>query len=275
MTFLNLILTDVRRALHRRVLRVLLAIAGTGAMIVGISAFVSAAGKTPDQLHLNGAHPAIMADWWLAPSPGDSILMIAVIPLLIGGFIGGAAIVGGEWRAGTVATMLTFEPRRAHLHAARLAAGLVLAVGLAFMLQVLFLSATLPAVLTRGTTAGTASAWWAELGLAVTRISLLTAAAGLLGVSLATLGRNTAFAMGVMFAWMTAAEGIIRSYRPGLHDYLLGENLAVTLTWAPLGTADVAQSELAAAVTVAAYVALVVAAGMLTFLRRDIHGVSG
>ena len=60
----------------------------------------------------------------------------------------------------------------------------------------------------------------------------------MLAVALATLGRNTAFALATVFAWMAVIEGLIRGLRPGWAQYLWGENLATTLTWAQMENVD-------------------------------------
>lgn len=271
MTAPTLLLVEMRRALHRRVLRVLVALGLVGAAVFGVAAFASSAGRTPAELHVNGAHPAVMADWWLAGT-GDGALLIAVVPLLLGALAGGAAVAGGEWRAGTVTTLLTWEPRRLRLHAARTGAAVLLAVAIAAGLLVLFLVAAVPAVLAHGTTAGVDGAWWADLAAAVGRVALLAGVAAAAGMALATLGRNTAFALGATFAWMAAGEGLVRSLKPSVARHLLGENLAVVLTWAPLEGAPPSLSTPLAALTVAGYVGLLAAAATLSFARRDIAG---
>jgi len=269
----NLIVVEMRRALHRRVVWVLVAMALVGIVILGLVAFFDSAGKTVAQLHENGTHAAVMADWWVAGG-GDGILMIAAIPLLIGGLLGGASVAGAEWRAGTVTTLLTWEPRRLRLHGARTASAFALASIIAFALQALFLAATLPAVLTSGTTAGVDADWWMSLVAAMGRIAVLTGATAVLGVSLATLGRNATFALGAAFGWMAVGEGLVRGVKPALQDLLVGENLAITLTWAQLDGADFTRSEIAAAVTLFLWFGLVAAAATSSFQRRDISAVA-
>lgn len=266
---LNLLLVEMRRALHRRVVRVLIGLALVGVVILGLVAFFDSAGKTAAQLRVNGTHPALMADWWVAGT-GDGILMIGAIPLLIGGLFGAASVAGAEWRAGTVTTVLTWEPRRVRLHAARTASAFMLATVIAFVLEALFLGATLPAVLTHGSTAGVDGGWWLPLLGAMSRIALLTGGAAVLGVSLATLGRGTSFALGAAFAWMAVGENLVRGFKPALQDLLVGDNLAIVLTWAQLDGADFSRSEPVAVVTLVAYFGLVAAAATATFVRREI-----
>jgi hypothetical protein len=238
-----------------------------------VAAFATSAGKTVAELHVHGLHPAVLVDWW-AVGAGDGTLMIAAIPLLLGSLFGGAAVAGGEWRAGTVTTLLTWEPRRLRLHLARLLAGLGLTLVVTLLLQLLWMATTVPAVVVNGSTAGADVAWWWSLVGAVGRMSLLSAAAALIGVSLATLGRNTAFALGVTFAWVALGEGIIRAAKPGLAGHLLGENLAIVLTWAQLDGAEFTRSGAAAAVTVGLYAVGLAAVGAFAFTRRDVAGAS-
>lgn len=269
MNGLNLLATEMRRALHRRVTWALIGLALAGIVILGLVAFFDSSSRTPAQLRANGTHPALMADWWVGGT-GDGILMIAVLPLLVAGFFGGASVAGAEWRAGTVTTVLTWEPRRVRLHAARTAAAFVLAVVIAFLLQVLFLAAALPAVLAHGSTAGVDGTWWLSLLGAMGRIALLTGAAGMLGVSLATIGRSTAFALGALFAWMAVGENLVRGLKPGLADLLIGDNLAIVLTWAQLDGATFTRSEPVALLTLVAYFGLVAALAAAAFARRDV-----
>lgn len=273
MSFLPLVVVEMRRALHRRVTRVLVLLALVGICVLGVVAFTDSSGKTVAELHRAGTHPAVMADWWVA-NAGDGILMIGAIPLVVGALLGGAIFAGAEWRANTVTTALTWEPRRLRLHAARTACAFVLAVVIACVLQALFLAATLPAVLLHGTTAGTDGQWWLSLIGAVARIGLVAGGTAVLGVSLATLGRNSTFALGAVFSWMAFGEGLVRSLKPSLAHLLVGENLAITITWAPLSGGEVSRPGLVAATTLLAYLGVVVVGATSWFVRRDVTGSS-
>ena len=267
----RLLVNEMRRALHRRAVWVLLLLAFVGIALLGVIAFTDSAGRSVAQLHADGTHPAVMTDWWLAGG-GDSILMIAALPLLLGAVFGGATVVGAEWRAGTVTTVLTWEPRRLRLHLARTGACFVLATLIGFVLEALFLAATVPAVLAHGTTAGTDAAWWGALLAAMLRLALITGAAATLAASLATVGRSTAFALTAVFAWLAVGEGLVRGLKPSLQPLLLGDNLSIVLTWAQLEAADFTRSEVLAVGTVLAYVGVAAALGAVSFVRRDIAG---
>jgi ABC-2 type transport system permease protein len=260
----------MRRALHRHVVWVLIALALVGCIATGVIAFVDSAGKSLAELHVNGAsHPAVMRDWWIQGGE-DPALGISFFFLLLFAFFGGASVAGAEWRAGTVTTVLTWEPRRLRVFASRTAACGVLAAIIAFAMQAIFLGFLLPAVLMHGSTAGTDSVWWTSLLWAVVRASLLTGVAAMLGVALATIGRNTAFAVLTVFMWLAVFEGVVRGVKPGWAQYLWGENVATSITWAQLSDVEFRRGPLVALGTVLFYAAVFVVAAAISFRRRDI-----
>jgi hypothetical protein len=265
---LRLLGAEMRRALHRRVVWVLLGLALIGIVLLGLIAFFDSSGKSVAELHEVGTHPAYMADWW--DGSGDGILMIFALPLLLGGLIGGASVVGAEWRAGTVTTLLTWEPRRHRLNRARMGSSFVLATGIGFGLQVLSLLAMLPAVLAHGSTAGVDDAFWLSLVAAMARLAALTGVAAVLGGSLATLSRSTTFALGAVFSWMVIVENLLRVHKPAWQPLLLGENLTIAATWRPIETVDFTRSGAVALATVVAYAAVLAVAAATSFARRDV-----
>ena len=138
---------------------------------------------------------------------------------------------GAEWRAGTITTVLTWEPRRLRLHSARLGSGAILAFVISFALQVVFLASFVPAVLVNGTSDGVDGSFWLSLAVVMARTSVITAAAAVLAMSLATAARNTAFAVIAMFAWIVVIEGLIRALKPSLSSWLWGETVTTVTAW--------------------------------------------
>ena len=271
---MNLIVVEMRRALHRRVVRVLIVLALLACTAAGIIVFADSTGKTLGELQYGGEfHPALMRNWWIAGT-ADGALMISLIFLLLGGLFGGASVAGAEWRAGTVTTALTWEPRRVRFHLSRTAACAILAALISFALQTVFLASLLPAVIANGSSAGTDAGWWASLVVAMLRASLLTAIAAVLGVALATIGRNTSFALIVIFTWLAVVEGLIRGLKPGLAQYLWGENVATALPWAQLPGAPFQRGPLLALLTVTGYVLAITAVATLAFRGRDVASTS-
>jgi hypothetical protein len=270
---MNLLLVEIRRAMGRRVIRVMLLLALAGCVFAGVVAFLSSDGRSLAELRAGeGGHPALLLDWWAAGQ--DSAVLTAGIFLLLGGFFCGAAVAGAEWRAGTVATVLTWEPRRVRMTLTRTAACGVCAFVLALLLQVVFLGSFLPAVLANGSTAGTTTGWWTSLALALLRVAFVTALAAVVGVSLATIGRNTAFAFGVVFGWMAVVEGILRGLRPGWAQFLWGENLGTVVPWRQLDDAGFSRGPLVALASLAVYTAVLVVVATALFRRRDLAGAS-
>lgn len=269
---LTLLGAEMRRALHRRLVWVLVALALIGIVVLGVVAYVDSTGKSLAELAENGEHPALLASWWV--SSGGGILMIAGLPLLIGGLLGGASVAGAEWRAGTITTVLTWEPRRRRLHLARMLSSFVLASLIALALETLFLSATLPAVLLNGSTAGMDGQAWLSLLAAMARIAALTGVAAVLGGSLATLGRGTTFALGAVFVWMAVIENLLRGYKPSWQPILLGDNLSIVATWNQLETADFTRSTVLATLTVAGYLGIVAVGAAVAFVRGDVGAAS-
>lgn len=267
---MSLLTTEMRRAMHRRAIRVLIAIAVVGCAFAGTVAYIGSAGKTITQLRSDGeGHPAVMTDWWIADA-NEGFLAVAMFFLFLGGFLGGATVAGGEWRAGTLTTLLTWEPRRLRLHGARTASAALLAFAISVGLQALFLASFLPAVLVNGTTTGVDGSFWIGLTVVIVRTSVLTAAAAVIGIELATLGRNTAFAVITMFAWLVVVEGLIRGLKPSLSRWLWAENVGTVMTWAQLETADFTRGPLVAAATLLVYCTVIVGVATITFERRDV-----
>lgn len=271
---MNLLAVEVRRAMHRRVVRVMILIALVACVVAGVIAFTSSAGKTVAQLHVrNNLHPAVLHDWWIAER-ADGVVLIAGVSLLMGGMFTGAAVAGAEWRAGTITTVLAWEPRRVRLNLTRTAAGAIVAFAVALALQVAFLVSFLPAVLVNGTTAGLDPDWWLSLAAVVVRIAMLTSLAATLAIALATLGRNTAFALAVVFSWMAVIENLVRALRPGWAGYLWGENLGTIIPWRQMEDVKFVRSPTLALGTVVVYTAALLIAATVAFARRDVAGTS-
>jgi hypothetical protein len=267
---MNLLRVEMRRALHRRAIRVLIALALFGCTLAGVVAWFGSAGKTLTELRIEDeGSPAVMTDWWIADA-NEGFLAAAMFFLLLGAFVAGASLAGGEWRAGTVTTQLTWEPRRLRFHGARTTGAAILALVISFGLQVLFLASFLPAVFAHGTTDGVDGSFWVGLLVAMTRTSLLTAAAAVLAVALATVARNTAFAVIAVFVWLVVIENLIRGLKPSLAPWLWGENLATVLTWGQVPDVEFTRGPLVALATLLTYGGVIVIAATVSFHRRDV-----
>jgi ABC-type transport system involved in multi-copper enzyme maturation permease subunit len=199
------------------------------------------------------------------------IILVAMSPFAISlGWLLGASLVGAEWHAGTMATLLTWEPRRLRVLAAKLVAAGALAFTLAVGLQLLLGAALLPAGLLRGTTQGIDSSWMRSLSGVGLRVAGASVLGAMMGLSLAAIGRNTAAALGIAFGYLAIVESIIRGLRPRWQHWLLGDNIMVVITNQPLDFPLVDRSTLGAASLLACYTLVLVAMAVATFRRRDI-----
>jgi ABC-type transport system involved in multi-copper enzyme maturation permease subunit len=198
-------------------------------------------------------------------------ILVGMSPFAISlGWLLGASLVGAEWHAGTMATLLTWEPRRVRVLLAKLVAAGALAFTLAVVLQLLLGAALLPAGLLRGTTEGIDSGWMRSLSGVGLRVAAVSVFGATMGFSLATIGRNTAAALGIAFGYLAIVENAIRGLRPRWTPWLLGDNIVVVITNQPQNSPLVDRSTFGAAILLACYTLALLAAAVATFRRRDV-----
>ena len=252
---------EIRRCLDRRLVRWLIALAVLGCLVTAFIARRTAnADSVTNQFHL--------VELWV---PGeDSILGGAAIFLLIGAVLGGASMIGAEWRAGTFTTLLTWEPNRVRVSVAKLVACGLVAFAVAMVLQVLWCAAFLPAALGPGTTAGVDEAWLRALGGAMLRIGAVIGLTATFMASIAMIGRNTAAALGVAFGYLMVFENIIHAWKPWATRFLLGPNGAVFITDARLETEEFTRSTTTAGLTLVTYALAISVLATLVFRHRDL-----
>lgn len=266
---MRLLRVEVERALRRRIVWALLLVALLGIVLVGAIAFFDSRDLDVAALRrLGQTHPAIATDWWVSGTP-DGALSITTIFLAMGGLIGGAGVVGGEWRSGTVASVLVWEPRRTRLLAARLGAVAMCSFAIGVALQVLYLAALLPAVIVNGTASGVDGAYVLGVAGAIVRIGLLTAIAASVGAVLASIGRNTTAAIVIMWVWVSIAEAILRARKPWLSAYLIGESAARVMTWTDLGRGAPSQAPAVALALLSGYAFAMAVVAFWVFSRHD------
>jgi ABC-2 type transport system permease protein len=142
----------------------------------------------------------------------DVLVAMSLFAISLGWLLG-SSLVGADGHAGTIATLLTWEPRRIRVLLAKLAGG-ALAFTLAVLLQLLLGAALLPAGLLRGTTEGIDAGWLRSLGGVGLRVAAVSVLGAIMGLSLAAIGRNTAAALGIAFGYLAIIEGAIRACAP-------------------------------------------------------------
>ena len=188
--------------------------------------------------------------------------------LIIAAWMLGASSIGAEWHAGTVSTLLTWEPRRIRVLAAKL-----LACGVGIFLLVVALQAILGGAFAfvaslRGTTEGADGVWFGEVGGLALRVAMVSSIAGAIGFAIASIGRNTAAALGVGFLYLAAIEGLIRALRPAWQPWLLGDN---ALLFIARDAHSIGRSPGGAGLLLATYAAGLFVVAVALFRRRDVH----
>ena len=199
----------------------------------------------------------------------DVFLGTGVVAMLVAWLLG-ASFVGAEWHAGTIGTLLTWEPRRIRVIVAKAVVAVVAAFALTVVAEALLGLAVWPAAAVRGSTAGVDAAWFRDTAGVVLRGGGLAAMGAGIGFAVASLARNTAAALGVGFGYLVVFEMILASLRPGWSKWLLVPNIAVFMTADP-GEVGFEWSAVRAGLLLAGYTAalLVVAGGW--FRARDVR----
>ncbi len=158
-----------------------------------------------------------------ARSAPDSVAGAIVVVGMLGVVLGASAI-GAEWSAGTFAGLLTWEPRRLRVLAAKLLALAALVVAIATVAVAVQLLVYWAIAGTRGTLAGTTSHVVRDL---IGRGARGVGVVGLLSVAAASTAgilRSTAGALGAAAGYLVAFEILGRNLRPGWARWLLSSN---------------------------------------------------
>jgi ABC-2 type transport system permease protein len=198
------------------------------------------------------------------------VLQNSAFLVVIGGLLLGASFVGAEWHAGTMTTLLTWEPRRLRVLAAKAIVTAVCVFVLMVALLAVFSAVLALVAATRGITSGLGDHFLRSLAGTVLRIAACATAGSLVGLGIAMVARSTAAAIGIGFAYLGIVEGLIRGLRPGWQHYLLADNIAVVITGGDQGIMRTSVTLTRAAVTVAVWAAVLVSAAALSFRARDV-----
>lgn len=202
------------------------------------------------------------------------------VTLFVLAFVIAASFVGADWGSGSTTTLLTWEPRRGRVLAAKaIASAVLLAVAVPIVLALLDI-VFLPVAALRGTLEGTDwSLWWTLVGVWA-RGSLLAVFAAAIATGLATITRNTAGAIGIAFGYALILDnilGAIRSgrLRPWLLQHLLPRMLGFPVELREPGDFGRAIQQTTLTMTrpivlFSIYAAAVLAAAYATFRARDV-----
>ncbi|GAB3360649.1 ABC transporter permease subunit [Modestobacter lapidis] len=223
----------------------------------------------------------------LAAAGVEGAIAVGVLSAMLA-FLLGATFVGAEWSSRSIVAQLFWEPRRARVMGAKLLVAAAASVVLGVLAQLAWpaTAGLLQALVGDG--APLPDDFWPELAAAAGRGVLLTLLAGLLGLGLTNLVRNTGAALGIGFVYFAVLETAVNVLRPAWQPWLLTNNAAALALPGglelsrPVETVDAAgRPVLESAVYVlgsvqaGVYLGLVTAAitglGVVLFARRDVH----
>src|SRR5215207_1938158 len=167
-------------------------------------------------------------------------------------------------------TFLTWEPRRIRVVLAKSAAVVVAMALLAVGVLALVTLAMAPSLGLHSAPLGPGDPSWASLAGVVGRGVALTAIASGIGFAIATVGRNTAVALGAGFAYIIVLENILGSSIERWRRWLLLGNVIVFVSGDNSG-GDVPGRSVAGAGAFLAAVAITLLAGAAgSFRTRDL-----
>jgi ABC-type transport system involved in multi-copper enzyme maturation permease subunit len=275
--FPRTVLVEVQRGFARRLVRVT-ALIFVAAFLLGafINFRVDSSPPPEDEQVLVGSdedpspYALDLVELW--PEGGDEALLgLPALFLVMAALLFGASFVGAEWRAGTVTTNLTWEPRRVRLAMAKFLGAGIVAFCFSVVLQAVFVLVLLPNIATNGSFEGADADWWLEFGSGLWRGALLAGLAAIGAAVLAMIGRNTTVAIAVGFVIVSILEPILRAWKPWTDQWLLTTNAGnlYIADGVPLADGTVLTQGRSTVVTLAYLAALVLLATWL-FARRDV-----
>ena len=247
---MRLFAVEVSRLLARRTTRVLVGLTIIGILLSGFLVLVRGAAPT-----LGAIHAALIG---------------TTAPFVLLAWVLGATAIGAEWRAGTVATQLTWEPRRLRLLGGKAAAVAMVTFLLHLALQALVAGVLIPTSLARRSGQELDGRWFGEVGGFVLRGAVLAMIAGLIGFALGSIGRNTAVALGVGFVYVVLLEGgLLAAIFPGIERWFLVLNSIVFVGGEPISELT-GRSVVGAGVVLAVYGLGSLAVAAALFRTRDV-----
>jgi ABC-2 type transport system permease protein len=191
--------------------------------------------------------------------------------LAIIGWALGASLVGAEFASRSMTTLLTWETRRGRVFLAKSVAAVATTSLFSLAVLVLVALSMWPALALHGAPLQPDDPTLTSLAGDIARGVALTALASGIGFAIATIGRNTAIALGVGFGYIVILENILGSSLERWRQWLVLGNVIVLVSGNDEGGGDIPGRtvvEAAVFLTVVAVAMLAVAAG--TFRARDL-----
>lgn len=203
---IRLLASEFRRFRSRRLVKVLVGLELLAIVVAGVIVYFT-------QAYEISALPNALR--------GASLVLLSV------GWMLGASAIGAEWHSGHLTTILTWEPRRWRAIVAKIVACISGVFVLSLLAQAFLGLALWIDAAGTGSTAGADGSWLADSAAAAFRIALLSTIFAGFGFALAAVGRNTAVALGVGFAYLVIVENLVRGLRPEWAPWLLADNAAL------------------------------------------------
>jgi ABC-2 type transport system permease protein len=141
---------------------------------------------------------------WYLPSTFDfrenfpAMITTLAALLALAAFVIGASYVGAEWSTGGMMNLLLWRPQRIRVLGTKLAALLISLTALTAAVAAAWTGLFVLIAQQRGTTAKMTSGAWQSIAFTEVRALALVLVAGALGFGLASIGRHTAVALGVV-----------------------------------------------------------------------------
>jgi ABC-2 type transport system permease protein len=182
----------------------------------------------------------------------------------------GAALVGAEFASRSMTTMLTWETRRMRVIATKIAVAFGTVVLYAIATLGALALALLPAMTLHGAPLQAGDPSLLSIAGVVARGALLAGLASGMGFAIATLGRNTAAALGAGFAYIVVLENILGNSLRQWRRWLLLGNAIVLVSGSSSGSDVPGRSVIGAGVFLAAVTATLLVGAAAAFRSRDL-----
>jgi ABC-type transport system involved in multi-copper enzyme maturation permease subunit len=254
-----LLRTELRRDWSRRAVHLFGLLVLAGIILAGALVFINSS-KTQDPFNLVDLKEIFR---------GTSVSLILL------GIALAASFIGAEWSAGTMTTLLTWEPRRGRVYAAKLIAAAIFAFVSALIVMILLGLALLPSALVHGSTAGANGSWVTATISSMLRGALICSLAAAMGLAIGSIARNTTAAVLFAFFYLFVLENLVRGLKPRWIGWLFGDNATIFVN----GHREIVDSgqgpilthgAIVALLAVCAYAAILTIAAVALFLRRDV-----
>jgi ABC-2 type transport system permease protein len=164
---------------------------------------------------------------------GQILNGISSIVILLGVLLG-ATLGGADWTAGSMGTLLTWEPRRIRVLIVRASVAAFVAFVFTMVAQAFFVLIYRLGVAIAGNTAGVARGMLGHATGTAFRVAVVAALLAVVAHALATLGRSTVAAVGILFGYLVIFEGFVSNLWIGLQPRLLIRAAVVVVAHQPL-----------------------------------------